>query len=75
MRLVVALGCLMGLLAWMQAALAQQAWPELPPGWQRIDAHTLRRTDIANAAARWERVDAHRWQLLAGEAPRAVASR
>ncbi len=88
MRLVVAVGCLMGLLAWAQAVLAQQpvpgqqvaaarpAFPDLPPGWQRIDAHTLRRVDIANAASRWQRVDAHRWHLLApGEEARTLAMR
>jgi len=44
-------------------------------GWQRIDAHTLRRVDVTVAAAQWQLVDAHRWRLEPGAAPRAVASR
>lgn len=48
----------------------------LAPGWHRIDAHTLRRVDVATAAAPWHRVDAHHWQAYGpGEAPRAVAAR
>lgn len=65
--------CAMIALALCPRAAGAQSAPQVSviadavPGWWQRDAHAWHRTDMANPALHWRRIDRYRWTLADDE--------